>query len=232
MDILSSLKGGLVVSCQAYPGEILFGADVMARMALTAKAGGAVGIRANTPEDVAEIKSRTGLPVIGIWKASYSDSSVYITPTLKEAEAIAQAGADIVALDATNRERPGQERLTDIIRVLRSKYEVMLMADVSTVQEGIEAERMGFDIVSTTLSGYTPYSPNHAGPDMELVGELVKALSIPVFAEGRIQTPEEASECLHRGAYTVVVGSAITRPELITRKFVEGIRQSAVSQSG
>ncbi|MCD9022388.1 N-acetylmannosamine-6-phosphate 2-epimerase [Cohnella silvisoli] len=229
IDILSSLKGGLIVSCQAYPGEILFGSDIMSKMALEAKNGGAVGIRANSPSDIAEIKSKTGLPVIGIWKERYADSSIYITPTLREAEAVAEAGADIVAIDATDRPRPGQERLEDIVAFLRSRYNVMLMADVSNVQEGIQAEKMGFDIVSTTLSGYTPYSRSLEGPDTELISELVKSLKIPVFAEGRIQTPDQATFCLRQGAYSVVVGSAITRPQTITKKFVDLILKSAVT---
>ncbi|MFC5402486.1 N-acetylmannosamine-6-phosphate 2-epimerase [Cohnella soli] len=229
IELLSSLKGGLIVSCQAYPGEILFGSDIMTKMALEAKSGGAVGIRANSPEDIAEIKSQTGMPVIGIWKTKYPDSSIYITPTLKEAEAVAAAGADIVALDATSRTRPGQESLADIVDSLRSRYGVMLMADVSNVQEGIEAEKMGFDIVSTTLSGYTPYSRELDGPDLELITELTAALSVPVFAEGRIHTPDQATHCLGLGAYSVVVGSAITRPQTITKRFVDEIRNPAVS---
>lgn len=228
--ILASLRGGLIVSCQAYAGEILFGADVMSRMALAAKEGGAVGIRANSPPDIAEIKARTALPVIGIWKARYPDSAIYITPTMAEIAAVCEAGADIVALDATSRPRPGGARLPDLVRESRARYPgVLLMADVSTVQEGLDAERLGFDIVSTTLSGYTPYSPAHEGPDLKLVGELAGALSIPVFAEGRIATPDEAAACLRSGAYAVVVGGAITRPELITKRFVDRLVRPAVS---
>lgn len=228
--ILASLRGGLIVSCQAYAGEVLFGADVMSRMALAAKEGGAVGIRANSPQDIAEIKARTALPVIGIWKERYADSSIYITPTMREIASVCEAGSDIVAIDATDRPRPGGALLPALIAETRSRYpDVLLMADVSTLKEGLEAERLGFDIVSTTLSGYTPYSPVNDGPDLALVGELAKALRLPVFAEGRISTPEQAAACLRSGAYAVVVGSAITRPELITKRFVDRIVRSAIS---
>lgn len=226
-DLLQALKGGLIVSCQAYAGEPLFGADVMAKLASAAQEGGAVGIRANSPADISAIKGKLPLPVIGIWKARYDDSPVYITPTLREAAEVAEAGADIIALDATARRRPGGESLADIVAYLRGKHSrCLLMADVSTAEEGIQAEALGFDIVSTTLSGYTDYSPKLSGPDLALIGELSGKVSVPVFAEGRIQTPEQAQQCLHQGAYAVVVGSAITRPELITRRFVDGLRRS------
>lgn len=225
--ILASLKGGLIVSCQAYPGEPLFGPDVMSKIAIAAKDGGAVGIRANSPQDIAVIRSGLALPVIGIWKVQYSDSPVYITPTLREVREVAEAGADIVALDATGRPRPGGERLEEIVDYMKAHYSCLLMADVSTSEEGRRAEQLGFDIVSTTLSGYTPYSPALEGPDFGLVASLSRSLAIPVFAEGRIQTPDQALECLRLGAFSVVVGSAITRPELITKRFTDAIRQSA-----
>lgn len=221
-NLLQSLSGRLIVSCQAYAGEPLFGADTMSRLAIAAHEGGAAGIRANSPADIAAIKQCLALPVIGLWKERYEESPVYITPTRKEAVAVAEAGADIIAIDATGRRRPGGERLSDIVAYLRSHYgDRLLMADISTVEEGIQAEAMGFDVISTTLSGYTDYSPQLSGPDIGLVAELKTKVSVPVFAEGRIQSPEQASECLRQGAFAVVVGSAITRPELLTRKFVD-----------
>lgn len=226
-SMLSSLKGKLVVSCQAYIGEPLFGAHIMAKMATAAKIGGAVGIRANYPQDIKAIKEETSLPVIGIWKKVYQDSPVYITPTLNEAVSVAEAGADIVALDATARTRPNNEQISDIIKHLKAQYSCLVMADISTLQEGIEAEKMGFDIISTTLSGYTHYSEWHDHPDFELVSSLVKHVSIPVFAEGRIHTPDQAVTCLQHGAYAVVVGSSITRPELITERYVRRIEQAS-----
>jgi N-acylglucosamine-6-phosphate 2-epimerase len=227
INLLSTLKGGLIVSCQAYPGETLFGSDIMAKFAHTAIEGGAVGIRANSPADIGAVKGALDVPVIGIWKKHYADSPIYITPTLKEATAVAEAGADIVAVDATDRKRPNNEQLEDLVRNLHTRYGCLLMADISTIEEGIRAEQIGFDFVSTTMSGYTANSPELEGPDLALISALVGKVGIPVLAEGRIHTPELAKQCLDRGAYAVVVGGAITRPELITKRFVESIRQSA-----
>ncbi|RJE82833.1 N-acetylmannosamine-6-phosphate 2-epimerase [Paenibacillus sp. 1011MAR3C5] len=225
-DLIQALSGGLIVSCQAYAGEPLYGSDTMAKLAVAAREGGAVGIRANSPADIAAIKESLALPIIGIWKARYDDSQVYITPTYKEAIAVAEAGADIIAIDATSRRRPGGESLADIVKLLRSEYpHCLLMADVSTLDEGLQAEVMGFDIISTTLSGYTEYSPQQKEPDFNLVEELARRATIPVFAEGRIQSPEQACQCLLLGAHAVVIGSAITRPEAITKKFVDGLTQ-------
>lgn len=227
-DLIQALSGGLIVSCQAYAGEPLFGSDTMAKLAVAAREGGAVGIRANSPADIAAIKETLSLPVIGIWKARYEDSQVYITPTGTEAAAVAEAGADIIAIDATSRRRPGGESLSDIVAMLRASYpQCLLMADVSTAEEGLQAEAMGFDIISTTLSGYTEYSPQQKDPDFDLVAKLSRTTSIPVFAEGRIQSPEQAHQCLLLGAHAVVIGSAITRPEVITKKFVDGLTQRA-----
>ncbi|MFF2889520.1 N-acetylmannosamine-6-phosphate 2-epimerase [Paenibacillus sp. NPDC057967] len=226
-DLIQALSGGLIVSCQAYAGEPLFGSDTMAKLAIAAREGGAVGIRANSPADIAAIKESLALPIIGIWKERYDDSQVYITPTSKEALAVAEAGADVIAIDATSRRRPGEESLADIVALLRSEYpHCLLMADVSTIEEGMQAEEMGFDIISTTLSGYTEYSPQQKEPDFNLVEELARRVTTPVFAEGRIQSPEQAYQCLLLGAHAVVIGSAITRPEAITKKFVDGLTQS------
>ncbi|MHA6482087.1 N-acetylmannosamine-6-phosphate 2-epimerase [Paenibacillus sp. strain BS8-2] len=225
-DEIQALNGGLIVSCQAYEGDPLFGSETMAKLAVAAKEGGAVGIRANSPEDVKAIRSKISLPLIGLWKERYADSEVYITPTKKEVAAIAEAGADIIAVDATVRRRPGGESLEDIVAWTRQQYpQILLMADVSTIDEGVKAEEMGFDVISTTLSGYTVYSPKQLAPDVKLVFDLVNRVKIPVFAEGRISTPEEASQCLEMGAHAVVVGSAITRPEEIAKRFVKGLKQ-------
>ncbi|MCU6711797.1 N-acetylmannosamine-6-phosphate 2-epimerase [Paenibacillus sp. J5C_2022] len=221
--MLKALKGGIIVSCQAYEGEPLYGADIMARLAIAAKEGGAVGIRANSPADVRAIKQAVSLPVIGIWKAQYEGSDVYITPTMKEAAAVAEAGADIIALDATSRPRPHGEQLEEMVKRLKKEYGCLLMADVSTVEEGLQAEAIGFDMISTTLSGYTSYTHKQEGPDLKLVQELAVQLSVPVLAEGRIGTPDEAMQCVRHGAYAIVVGGAITRPEYITKKFVDAL---------
>lgn len=230
--LLEQLKGQLIVSCQAYPGEALYGSHIMAAMANAAKDGGAAAIRANSPQDVAAIKEGCGLPVIGIWKRSYPGSDVYITPCLSDAELIFAAGADIVAVDATGRERPGGETLEGLVSGVRRQPGRLLMADVSTVEEGIAAAALGFDLISTTLSGYTPYSPKSDGPDFRLVAELAAAVRVPVIAEGRIHTPGEAAEAFRAGAYAVVVGTAITRPHTLTEQFARAIRGAGSAGDG
>lgn len=224
-SMIQVLKGGLIVSCQALKDEPFYGSDYMARFALAAEMGRAVGIRANTPQDIQAIKKVTNLPVIGLWKQEYNSSDVYITPTLAEVEGVIAAGADIVAMDATIRTRPGDVGLTDLVKKIREEHQVLLMADVSTVAEGIEAEKLGFDLISTTLSGYTAYSPQSEEPDIQLVGDLSQRVSLPVLAEGRIYSPEQALQCLEAGAYAVVIGGAITRPQLITKKFTDAMQQ-------
>lgn len=224
-SMIQTLKGGLIVSCQALEDEPFYGGDYMARFALAAEMGKAVGIRANTPQDIQAIKKVTKLPVIGLWKKEYNDSDVYITPTLTEVKGVIAAGADIVAMDATLRTRPGDLCLADLVKKIREEHQVLLMADVSTVAEGVEAEKLGFDLISTTLSGYTAYSPQSEEPDIQLVADLSQRVSIPVLAEGRIHSPEQTLQCLQAGAYAVVIGGAITRPQLITKKYTDAIRQ-------
>ncbi|MBQ4901913.1 N-acetylmannosamine-6-phosphate 2-epimerase [Paenibacillus sp. Marseille-P2973] len=222
--ILEQLKGQLIVSCQAYPGEALYGSHIMTAMAIAAKDGGAAAIRANSPQDVAAIKEGCGLPVIGIWKRDYPGSDVYITPCLSDAELLFAAGADIVAVDATERVRPNGETLETLVSGVRKQPGRLLMADVSTLEEGIAAAALGFDLISTTLSGYTPYSPQSEAPDFHLLKELAAAVQVPVIAEGRIQNPEQAAEALQAGAFAVVVGTVITRPHSVTEQFVRTIR--------
>ncbi len=218
--LIRSLKGGLIVSCQALAHEPLHGAEIMARMARAAQDGGAVGIRANGPADVRAIREAVALPLIGLFKDG--TEGVYITPTLAHARAIAEAGADIIALDATPRPRPHGELLKEIIAALHALGK-LVMADISTFEEGCAAEAAGADLLSTTLSGYTPYSPHQPGPDLELVRHLVAVAHVPVVAEGRIRTPAELAAALQAGAYAAVVGGAITRPQSITRTFVDAI---------
>ncbi len=229
-DVVVRLRGGLIVSCQALPHEPLHGAEIMARMAVAAWQGGAVGIRANTPADIRAIRERVPLPLIGLYKAG--DADVYITPTLEHARAVLEAGADIVALDATGRPRPDGRSLAEVIAALHGKYGAPVMADVSTLEEGMTAADLGADLVSTTLSGYTPYSPQQAGPDLALVAALAARLSVPVIAEGRIATPAQARAALEAGAFAVVVGAAITRPQWITTQFVAAMGARSGEQAG
>lgn len=223
--LVAQLRGGLIVSCQALPDEPLHGAEIMACMALAAYAGGAVGIRANGPEDIHAIRAMVPLPLIGIYKDG--SEGVYITPTFGHAQAVAEAGADIIAIDATQRPRPDGKPLAAMIAAIHMELDKLVMADVSTLDEGLAAEAAGADLLSTTLSGYTPYSPQQDSPDFGLIRALVVETHIPVIAEGRIRTPEQARAALDAGAFAVVVGAAITRPQSITAWFVKGMTESA-----
>lgn len=219
MNRLEKVKGKLIVSCQALEDEPLHSSFIMGRMAYAALVGGASGIRANTISDIQEIKKNVELPIIGIIKQQYGDNQVYITPTMKEIDALAAEGVDIIALDGTKRERPDGNTLENLIKEAKMKYPNQLfMADISSVEEAVETERLGFDIVGTTLVGYTKYTKGK-DPLTELE-KVIKAVTIPVIGEGNIDTPMKAKKALEIGAYAVVVGGAITRPQQITKKFV------------
>lgn len=223
------LRGGLIVSCQAEPDEPLYSSHIMAAMARAAVLGGARGIRANTPPDIRAIRQVIEVPIIGIYKIEVPGYEVRITPTLEAASQVVEAGADIVALDATARSRPGGLSAGQLIQAVKTSLSVPVMADVSTFEEGQIAAEAGADLVATTLSGYTLYSRQADDCDLELVRALAHTLSIPVVAEGRIATPHEARQALEAGAYAVVVGAMITRPQQITRRFVEAIEAGPAS---
>lgn len=223
-NFVKQVKGGLVVSCQALPGEALHGADIMARVAQAAMRGGARAIRANTPVDVHAIRWAVDLPVIGLYKEELPGTPVIITPTFAHAMMLWHAGADVIALDATDRPHPEGD-VAELISKIHDQTNCLVMADISTLEEGIAAERAGADMVSSTLSGYTIYSPKQEMPDIELVKQLVENLSIPVFGEGRYHTPEQVKQALAAGATAVVVGGAITRPREITARFVKAINE-------
>lgn len=221
--LVARLRGGLVVSCQALEAEPLHGPFFMAALAYAAERGGAVGIRANSPEDLRAVRRITDLPLIGLWKVTYPNSDVYLTPTFTEAAAVADAGADVIAVDATARPRPDRRDLAALIRLIREELGRPVLADVSTLAEGVAAATAGADLVSTALAGYTPYSRQMEGPDLDLVASLAAGLPVPVLAEGRIWTPEEAQAAIARGAHAVVVGGAITRPQQITQRFTRAL---------
>jgi N-acylglucosamine-6-phosphate 2-epimerase len=226
VSVKDILPRGLIVSCQALEDEPLHSSFIMGRMALAAKEGGAIGIRANSFDDIVEIKKCVSLPVIGIVKREYDDSEIYISATFKEIEEVVSAGAEIVALDATNRKRPEGEALKDLVEKIREKFpQIFIMADISTYEEGREAERLGFDIISTTLSGYTLYTKNRVLPDIKLIERLCKNVSVPVIAEGGIWSPEDLKYVFQKGVYSAVVGTAITRPKEITQRFVKSINE-------
>ena len=218
---IERLRGGLIVSCQAVPPSPLRDSRIIAALAQCAELGGAAGVRVDSPDDVATVRRALSIPVIGIYKIRDA-APVYITPTYQAAQAVARAGADIVAIQATSERTPAADPLPDLIARLHSEWGVPVMADVATLEEGCEAAAAGADLVATTMSGYTPSSRQISGPDLDLVGELAGALQVPVVAEGRIRTPEEAA-ALRAGAWAVVVGRAITMPEAITARFVEAM---------
>jgi N-acylglucosamine-6-phosphate 2-epimerase len=219
-DLLTRLRGGLIVSCQAEPNEPMHGLEHMAAMALAAVEGGAVGIRANTPKDIAAIRLTVSLPIIGIYKLDIPGYAVRITPTIAAAFQVAEAGADIIAIDSTSRPNPDGLSLDERIRLIHERTNCPVMADISIYSEGLAAQQAGADLVSTTLSGYTEDSPTQDSPDFELLHRLVSDLKVPVVGEGRITTPQQAAQALTLGAFAVVVGSAITRPQWITAQFV------------
>jgi N-acylglucosamine-6-phosphate 2-epimerase len=222
--LLEQIRGGLIVSCQALPDEPLYGAEIMARLAVAAEQGGAVAIRANTPVDIRAIRAAVTLPIIGLYKDDIPDYPVYITPTLDHARQVAAAGADIIAIDATARPRPQPGTLADFIAAIHAATGCLVLADIATYAEGLAAEAAGADLVSTTMSGYTAESPVQPGPDLLLVQQLATALTVPLLAEGRFKVPDEVQQALALGATAVVVGGAITRPRQITRWFVDALR--------
>jgi N-acylglucosamine-6-phosphate 2-epimerase len=222
--MLDQIKGKLVISCQALPGEPLHSPMIMGRMAIAAKNAGAAGIRAQGVADIIEIKQVTGLPVIGIIKRNYPDSEVFITATKKEVQELLGTDCEMIALDATIRPRPNGELLQDLLDQIHAANR-LAMADCSTVEEAKIAEEMGFDCVSTTLAGYTSYSTQTSGPDVELVKQLVKDCQIPVIAEGKIHTPEQLKEIMNLGVYSAVVGGAITRPQEIAQRFIAKLEE-------
>lgn len=212
----------LVVSCQALPDEPLHGSYIMSKMAVAADQAGACGIRANTIEDIREIKKVTDLPIIGIIKQDYHNSNVFITPTMKEIDLLVYEGVDMIALDATKRVRPDGYTITGVFPEIRKKYPHQLfMADCSTLEEGIQAEKLGFDAAGTTLCGYTDYTKGAELPNFELIKRFVSHLRIPVIAEGGISSPEELKEVFATGVHSAVVGTAITRPKEITKRFLQ-----------
>ncbi len=222
-ELLNTIQGKVIVSCQALPGEPLYVEDnsIMYLMARAAKEAGACAIRANGINDIISIKQETGLPVIGLIKKEYPGYESYITATMLEVDQLVDAGADIVALDCTLRKRGDGLAVGEYIALIKEKYpDIVLMADISNYEEGVNAWKAGVDLVGTTMSGYTENSPKSSGPDSELVKKLAKTVTIPVIAEGRIHYPEQVTKMFENGAYSVVVGGAITRPKEIASRFI------------
>lgn len=223
-SIFEQWRGGLIVSCQAPANSPLAKPEIIAALAETAAQNGAVGVRIDAPENVAAVKARIETPILGIYKIVTGASDVYITPTLDAARRIAEAGADIIALDATQRTRPDNEKIEEIVKRLRSEFDKLLAADIATYEEGLNAaEKIGFDAVITTLSGYTKETKNIVEPDFRLVEKLSSKLSIPVVCEGRLQSVDDVRRAFDCGAFAVVVGNAITGIDQLVRKFVAAL---------
>ncbi len=227
---VARIRGRLVVSCQALPGSPLRRPAIIAALAQCAERGGAAGVRVDGPDDVAAVRRAVGVPIIGIYKTPGA-SPVYITPTFESAQAVARAGADIVAVQATRERDEHGMPLVALIARIHAECGVPVMADVSTVEEGLAAAAAGADLVATTMAGYTPHSRKIPGPDLELVRDLARRGPVPVVAEGRIHTPEDAAAALRAGAWAVVVGRAITMPEAITERFVRALAEAAETGS-
>lgn len=224
MNIINRLKGKVVVSVQAMPSEPLYLEKCMVAMMKSVIKGGAGALRVAGARDVRNAKRLFEVPVIGLTKPDIIPKNwqeiVYITPTIKEVIELVEAGADIIAFDGTMRPRPQDEKLEDLIKYIKINKRIS-MADISTLEEAQNAEKLGADILSTTLSGYTQFSQNRGdGPDFELLKELVQNTNLPIVLEGRIWEPEEVTKAFELGAHCVVIGSAITRPQLITKRFV------------
>ena len=225
-DFLKIIEGHLIVSCQARLGWPMYGEKIMAAFAEAAKLGGAVAIRANGASNIREIKNKVDLPVLGINKIWIEKESVYITPTFDSAVEIIEAGVEAIALDGTRRKRPNNEKLEDIICKIKTKYpEMIIMGDCATVEDALYSEKCGVDIVSTTLYGYTEETKGNSEINYDLIKDISSKVKIPLIAEGHVNTGEVAKKCIENGALSVVVGTAITRPEIITKNFVEEINK-------
>lgn len=224
-DIVARLRGGLIVSCQAYPGEPMLDPRTMAQIARAAVAGGAVGIRGKGLDDLRQMTAVLDVPVIGLVKVGAE--GVYITPTLDDCLAVAQTGVQIVALDGTRRPRPDGRTLAQTVAGLRGAHpDVLVMADCGSLGDAKEAVAAGVDVLGTTLAGYTGERPRTEGPDWEVVDQIVGLDARPVFVEGRVHSPEQAGEAMRRGAHAVVVGTAITHPTTLTRWFADAVAQA------
>lgn len=225
-EILDRIKGGLIVSCQALENEPLHDSYIMSKMAWAAYLGGAAGIRANTVVDIKAIKEMVDLPVIGIIKQIYPDSEVYITPTVKEVDALVEIGCEIIAVDATDRLRPEGKTFDVFFDEVRNKYPNQLfMADTSCFSEGKKACELGMDLIGTTMAGYTPYTKGTPLPDFTLMERYVNELDVPIIAEGGIWAPEELRRAMDIGVHAAVIGTAITRPMDITKHFLKTLEK-------
>lgn len=230
-EVLAAVRGGLIVSCQAYPGEPMRDPRTMTQIAQAAVLGGAVGIRAQGLDDLRSMRAVLGVPLIGLLKTD--DPEVYITPTLEASLAVAATGVEIVALDGTRRVRPDGRSLAATISALKAEHPgVIAMADCGSLADALAAEEAGADVVGTTLAGYSGERQKTEGPDWEVIDEVVARCTVPVIAEGRIHSPADAAEAIRRGVWSVVVGTAITHPTTITGWFAHAVADAATTGGG
>ncbi len=223
-NLKSKIQNGLIVSCQAPADSPLCKPEIIAALAETAEQNGAVAVRIDSPEHIRAVKHAVKVPIFGIYKVIYDSSKVYITPTFKAAKEVAEAGADVIAIDATLRQRPEGESLTKIVLRIKEELNLPVMADVSTLEEGLNAvEAIGVDFVSTTLSGYTNATKHLIEPDFELVEKLAGRLDVPVICEGRLRSSDDVRRAFDCGAFAVVVGGAITGVDQLVQQFVSAM---------
>ncbi len=224
--MINEIKNNIIVSCQALEHEPLHSSFIMSKMALAAKQGGAKGIRANSVSDIKAIKEEVDLPIIGIIKKDYDDSPVFITATMEEVDKLVEVGVEIIAMDATSQVRPDNIVLDDFFSAVKKKYPNQLfMADCSTIEEMIHASKIGFDFVAPTLVGYTSYTTGTKieHDDFKIIRDTLECIDTPMIAEGNIDTPQKVNRVLELGCLSVVVGSIITRPQIITKRFVDAL---------
>ena len=218
---LEQIKSRLIISCQAPSDSPLFDPVVIAKIAQACVNQGASAVRIDTPAHVLEVrKTLANIPIIGLWKRQYAGYEVYITPCFSDAVAIAEAGADIIAIDATPRKRPQGENLSQIISQIHQELGKLVMADVDSIESANSAFDAGADIIGTTLYGYTAETKHLSPPGYSLLKEMVARFPVPILCEGGISTPEEAKKALDLGAYSVVVGTAITGIDLKAKAFL------------
>lgn len=225
-EALDKIRKKIIISCQASSGEPIYEENCLLSIIKSVINGGASGLRLAGVRDIKATKKFSDIPIIGITKPDPLPENwkeiVYITPTFEDAKRISDAGADIIAIDGTSRKRP-EENLAELIEKIKNELNKPVMADCATVEEGLMCSLMGADIISTTLSGYTQdtLNKNNEEPDFEFLKSLVKILNCPIILEGRIWTVEHARQAFDFGAHAVVIGSAVTRPQLITKRFVD-----------